>query len=268
MIKGIDVSHYQGNVDYNKVKSDGVKFVFIKATQNANVVDSMFKTNATNALKAGFEVGVGAYHFANFTSKSDALAEAKFFVETVKPFKFTLPLVLDLESNPNKLSFNDLGDCADTFINYVEKAVNCEVMLYTGDSFSSTFRLPKRKLWIAKYSDTQPSSNWSIWQNSEKGKVDGIAGNVDLNQMKDGVFVKKVAPKPIVKQAVKPKVVAKPVAKNPIPNKIKDSTYTVKSGDILSSISIRAKVPMDKLIKLNNIKDKDLIKVGQVLKLK
>jgi lysozyme len=90
-IKGIDVSWHNGNIDWAKVKADGVNFVFIKATQGTGYSQvDYFSNNAPKA--AGFGLNVGAYHYATFSNIPEALAEAKYFLSVVKDYKLTYPL--------------------------------------------------------------------------------------------------------------------------------------------------------------------------------
>jgi len=93
--KGIDVSHWQGDIDWKKVKGDGIDFAFVKATDGNNWIDPNLKANASGANAAGLTVGV--YHFARFGTVDEAKKEADFFYKTVKNLPINLPLVLDIE---------------------------------------------------------------------------------------------------------------------------------------------------------------------------
>ncbi|NMF01449.1 glycoside hydrolase family 25 protein [Aneurinibacillus aneurinilyticus] len=175
-IKGIDISHWDGVVDWKKVAADGVKFVFLKASEGTSFVDKTFKTNASNALANG--IRVGAYHYAKFGNVTEAKAEAQHFLH-----KITYPLVLDLEENKKKASKAVLTDAAVVFLDAIEKAGYFAV-IYAGKSFLET-QLDEKRLnpydkWIACYNSFLGRSA-DIWQHTDKGKVSGISGNVDMN---------------------------------------------------------------------------------------
>ncbi|MCP1357402.1 glycoside hydrolase family 25 protein [Aneurinibacillus migulanus] len=180
-IKGIDVSHWNGVVDWKKVAADGVKFVFLKASEGTTYVDRTFKTNAVNARANG--IHVGAYHYAKFGSVTEAKAEAQHFLRTVSVVKLTYPLVLDLEENKKKASKAVLTDAAIAFLDAIEKA-GYFAMIYAGKYFFETQldekRLKPYALWIARYNSFL-GRDAGVWQYTETGRVSGISGNVDMN---------------------------------------------------------------------------------------
>ena len=97
-VKGIDVSHWQGVINWDEVAKAGMKFVFIKATEGTNYSKlSYFKENAPKALAAGLKVG--AYHYAKFATVAEAKAEAAYFLDSISSFALNYPAVLDLEEN-------------------------------------------------------------------------------------------------------------------------------------------------------------------------
>lgn len=181
-IKGIDVYQGDGPIDWAKVKADGVKFAFIKATEGTNYkyVD-YFRNQAPRALGNGIDVG--AYHYAKFSTVPEAICEAKYFVSVIKDFKLTYPAVLDLEENKQGVCKKQLTDAAIAFLEYLENA-GYFAMLYTYDSFLDDqlegCRLTSYAMWIARYGK-QPKNHTDIWQWSETGKVNGITGDVDMN---------------------------------------------------------------------------------------
>lgn len=180
-IKGIDVSHWNGTVDWKKVTADGVKFVFLKASEGTSFVDKTFKTNAVNARANG--IHVGAYHYAKFGSVAEAKAEVQHFLKTVAGVNLTYPLVLDLEENKKKASKSVLTDAAIAFLDAIEKA-GYFAMIYAGKHFFETAldekRLKPYALWIARYNSFL-GRDAGIWQYTETGRVNGISGNVDMN---------------------------------------------------------------------------------------
>lgn len=180
-IKGIDVSHWQGNIDWKKVKADGIKFVFVKATEGTTFVDGKFYENVAGANAAGLKVG--AYHYAKFGSSKEAKAEAGHFLKAVSQVKLTYPLVLDLEENRKGASKATMTNAAIAFLEEIENA-GYFAMLYTGKNFLETHLLENKltpyALWIARYHHELGRSA-DVWQYTSEGKVDGIRGFVDLN---------------------------------------------------------------------------------------
>ncbi|APB75643.1 GH25 family lysozyme [Paenibacillus polymyxa] len=190
--QGIDVSRYQGKIDWKAVKADGISFAFIKASQGQRYVDPTFITNAKEAKKAG--VLLGAYHFLDATSVEAAKAEARHFAEVLEQVggrkSLDLPLVMDYENNPGNLSKTLISAVALSFLLELERLTGRKAIIYTGNAFAANFNasLGGYPLWIARYSETHVPSDtvtwkrWDIWQYSDSGKVKGIAGNVDLNE--------------------------------------------------------------------------------------
>lgn len=188
-IKGIDVSHHNGSINWSKVKNAGIQFVYVKATEGVSYVDPTFIQNAKGAIAVGLPVG--AYHFAH--PQNDPIAEAKNFVSQLEKIKYSLLPVIDLETAPAGMTEAQLVQWARKFVNYVKSERNCDVMLYTGIWFINKYNgltgLEDLLLWAAIYKNSCPDAGgwkrWTIWQFTESGKVDGIAGNVDLNIAED-----------------------------------------------------------------------------------
>lgn len=190
--QGIDVSRYQGNVDWAKVKASGITFVFIKATEGQTYTDPNLETNVKGALTAGLLVGT--YHFLRATSADIARAEATHYAKTLDAVggasALQLPPVMDYENNPGNLSKAQINVVAKTFLTELERLTGRKPIIYTGNSFAGNFDtgLSGYDLWIARYSnskvpDDQPAwKSWTIWQFSDSGKVPGIGGAVDLNE--------------------------------------------------------------------------------------
>jgi lysozyme len=194
-IKGIDVSHYQGTIDWAKVKADGVKFTFIKATQGTNYskVD-YFRNQAPKALGTGLQVG--AYHYGTFSNVPEAITEARYFLSVIKDYKLTYPLVLDLEENKDGASKKQLTDAAIAFLDVLKNA-KYSAMLYTSKGFLDS-QLDESRIhypfWIARYYK-ELGRKADIWQYSDKGKINGISGNVDMNWAYRDFSPKPTAPK-------------------------------------------------------------------------
>ncbi|MDQ0090196.1 lysozyme [Paenibacillus anaericanus] len=204
--QGIDVSHWQGQIDWQKVAATGISFVFIKATQNR--MDKQFLENVKGAKAAGLLVG--AYHYMDdsVTTVDQAKSSAQVFYTAIQAAGgtrvFDLPPVMDYESNKSNLNKATITLVAKTFLEEIYRLTGVKPMLYTYPSFISNFSgLNSYPLWIARYSATQIPvdasgwSRWTFWQYSDGSvggvlpngtrKVDGINGTVDLNEF-DGTL--------------------------------------------------------------------------------
>lgn len=256
----IDVSHWQGKIDWKKVKNDGVKGVYIKATEGSRngsaYVDAEMVRNYTGAKAQGLEVGF--YHYAKFIDVPDAIEEAKWFVNHIQGLDFTLPPMLDLEENKCK---NDtvMNQGAKAFLSYVEQNLG-SAGLYSFGAFFET-HVDKKLLndyayWHARYNDKPVNvklENIFMWQYTDKGKVNGISGFVDRNKA-GGKFFTVNKKKTTTKKKTNP-VVEKPPSKKP---------YKIQFGDSLSLIAKKNKTTIKKLLQMNpSIKDKDKIFSGQ-----
>jgi lysozyme len=188
-VHGIDVSKHQGNIDWNRVslmKNNGtrISFAFIKATEGITRQDHKFEKNWREALKNG-QIR-GAYHF--YYPSRDAVKQADNFIKKVILKPGDLPPVADIEVSNGKPSA-EIREGLQTFLNKLEKHYGVKPIIYTNINFYNTHLLgkfDKYPLWIAGYFDHDRFYNefetpWVFWQHSEKGKVDGIKGNVDFN---------------------------------------------------------------------------------------
>ncbi|AGB04467.1 lysozyme M1 (1,4-beta-N-acetylmuramidase) [Aciduliprofundum sp. MAR08-339] len=214
-VYGVDVSHWQGEVNWQEVYNDGYRFAFVKATQGTSYVDSEFTTNMKNGHAAGLYMG--AYHFAepNTPIESDADQEADHFVNTISPYLkdgYLVP-VLDLEDNSNDLTWTQLTDWANAFCSRVYNETGIRPLIYTSSSWAENLAqsITQWDLWIAEYTgDTSEEPNtgvwpsWSFWQYTDSGSVNGISGNVDedifngnLETLEDEYVIHQVSPQPL-----------------------------------------------------------------------
>ncbi|MFP2903804.1 glycoside hydrolase family 25 protein [Pyxidicoccus sp. 3LFB2] len=182
--QGIDVSRYQKEVDWARVKKAGIHFAFIKATEGRTYVDPLFARNWQAAGAHGLLRG--AYHF--FRALAHPLEQAKHFVQTVARGPGDLPLVLDVESNDG-LPPASLQLTVRTCLEAIEDRAGVKPILYTYPGFweqQMTDDFGEWPLWIAHYGVQQPRiprgwKAWTFWQRSAKGRVDGVEGDVDTN---------------------------------------------------------------------------------------
>lgn len=195
-LKGIDVSHWDGQVDYAKVKASGYKVVYIKASEGTRNVDPMLEAHYKGAKAAGLHVGF--YHFMSPVDEQDARKQAEHFVETIKGKSYTCRLALDLEVNKKQLSKEQITSLAIVFLNRVKELTGKGTVVYTYTSFvkeNLTERLKDYRLWIAQYGVNWPDDNgiWDSWigfQSTEHGKVPGINGECDLNEFTEDIILK------------------------------------------------------------------------------
>ncbi len=178
MLKGLDVSHYQGKVNWAKLKLDGVEFAFIKATEGLAIVDSMFHDNWVMSEDA--KIPRGAYHF--FRPNSDPYGQANVFLKTLEEqlgFKSDLPAVLDFEISGTALSHSAQIQNAINWLEVVESSTKKTPILYTNPSLMQEFGYPeafaKYPLWISHYGVSTPHvpkqwSTWTFWQSSARAE--------------------------------------------------------------------------------------------------
>ena len=183
-LAGIDVSHWQGTVDWDRVAGGGVAFVFIKATEGGDYTDPRFAENWAGAARAG--IARGAYHF--YRPQTEAAAQAQHFLRTVQLRAGDLPPVLDVEVTDGR-SAEAISAGVRTWLETVERATGRRPIVYTRASFWTAQMgggFGAYPLWVAHYGAAQPGipagwSGWTFWQHSDAGRVVGISGGVDLN---------------------------------------------------------------------------------------
>lgn len=186
--KGIDISHYNGNINFAKVKAAGIQVVYIKATEGTTYVDNYLSTNYNGAKSAGLKTGF--YHFLVGTSSPET--QARSFYNNIKDKQSDLKPILDVE-----ISDFNVMDYTLRFIAEFNKLSDMEIGIYTYSSFIPNLdnRLASYSLWEANYyksTDNLPTNK--IWpsraghQYTDKGVIDGINGDVDLNEFTQDIF--------------------------------------------------------------------------------
>lgn len=189
---GIDVSHWQGNINFQKVKEAGVEFVYIRIGRGNGigkefVLDSKFKQNIEGFNKVGIPVGLYFYTYA--ANKKDAIKEAKWIVENIKDYKVDLEIAFDWENwsffKDFKLSFYELTETAKAFNKELKKH-NYQGMLYSSKNYLENMWFEVDfPVWLAHYTkETNYQGKYKVWQICDNGIVDGIPDNqVDINVM-------------------------------------------------------------------------------------
>ncbi|MBQ8131796.1 MAG: hypothetical protein IJ193_04835, partial [Bacilli bacterium] len=188
---GLDLSYWQGNIDFKKLKKNGVEFLFIRVgSENKEgefFVDKKFEEYMKGAKENNIPVGIYYYSYAD--SKSKAKKEAKWVIRQIKKYDVDLPVVFDWENwnhyRDYNLSFHSLTEVADTFLETIENA-GYDGMLYSSKYYLENIWYPmKYQKWLAHYTtQTDYQGKYKVWQICSNGKIDGIPDNlVDIDIM-------------------------------------------------------------------------------------
>ena len=260
--QGIDVSNWQGYINYEEVRNDGIQIVYIKASQGTNIKDAYFNINYENAKANGLSVGF--YHYLTATSTEQAIEEANFFVSVISGKTPDCKLVLDYETFGG-VGRAEINNIARTFMERVEELTNKEVILYSDLSNAintfDTNLANDYELWIAYYEDRNNLINietsWNTYigiQYTDRGIVNGINGNVDRDLYTEEIFLDETSE--IINNT-----------ENTIPANTESIEYTIQSGDTLSAIARRYGTTVQELVNINNIQNPDLIYPGEKLRI-
>ena len=187
-IHGIDISHYQGKIDWEQLKNAMIKgcpvrFVIIKSTEGSSRLDENFRENFNQARDFGFIRGV--YHF--WSNKSTAREQAYYFLDQVHLTDGDLPPVLDIEHKPADKSVEDFQRDVLIWLHIVEDKYHAKPIIYTYYKFKEQYLsapvFDDYPYWIAHYyvDKVQYKGKWKFWQHTDVGKLPGIKGYVDFN---------------------------------------------------------------------------------------
>lgn len=203
ILHGIDVSHYQAEIDWKKVKEQGVYFAFVKASEGRSLHDPRYCTN-WDALKEQ-RIKRGAYHF--FRPTIPAEVQVQNFSDIVEMEYGDLPPVLDVEVLDG-VSKVELINGVREWIYTIEIKYGVKPIIYTNLKFYNKYlagHFPEYPLWIARYNTKEPTlacgRDWHFWQYGNKGKIEGISGEVDFNVFHGTTYELEalcLAPKPII----------------------------------------------------------------------
>ena len=182
----MDVSHHQGEIDWERVRRDRIEFAYLKATEGSTFTDPRFASYASAADRAGLRVG--GYHY--FTLCSPGVPQAEHFVRVLGAAGArSLPPAVDLEI---------LGNCSDppprddllrevrAFIEVVERRTGQRIVVYAYPEFESRYRIAtvlERRQWVRRIGSAPPTRDWWIWQRDDRASIDGISAPADLNVM-------------------------------------------------------------------------------------
>lgn len=190
---GIDVSSYQGIINWAKVKAAGIKFAILRSTTKGGELDSQFENNYNGCIENG--IPISAYHFSYSLTTSQAVSDAENLINKLGGRK--MPIYLDLEwEQQAALGRQEVTDIAKAFITTMKNA-EYEVHIYSNKNWYNNYFYPEQlkslgcKFWIAQYGHNtgeydeswKPNIGEYIWQYTSKGSVKGIEGNVDMDMM-------------------------------------------------------------------------------------
>ncbi len=183
-IVGIDISKYQGDVDFKQLKASGITYVFIRASEGNTYQDPEFKSHFAKAKAAGLTVS--AYHFYETNDAPNSQLEN--FTQLVKLSVGDLPPVVDIE-RLHQQDDTRLSENLQVYLNGLERHYGVKPIIYTGLNFANQHvtRFSQYPLWLAEYGRTQPTlpsgwSQWTFWQWSQSHALKGIDGKVDADK--------------------------------------------------------------------------------------
>lgn len=259
--EGIDVSSYQGEIDFKKVKDAGIEIVYIKATEGTYYTDPYLESNYKKAKENGIKVGF--YHYVTARTEAQAKREAQYFVSKISGKNPDCKLAMDFEvfGNLNKAEINRVGL---TFIQEVERLSGKQAILYSNAYTASNIwsgENTKYPLWVADYGVERPTNSgtwdsWAGWQYTDRGEIPGINTYVDRNKFTKEVFLDDT-------EVVPP--IEKPDKEETEPTPEKTQRITIKWGDTLSALALKYNTTVSQLVKLNNISNPNLIYAGETL---
>ena len=246
---GVDVSEWQGDIDFDAVRRSGVDIVYIRAGEGSNYTDAYLNQHYDGARAAGLKIGF--YHYVTASNTEEARQQAEFFYSLIRDKAIDCRPAMDFESFPG-LDRAEINAIGMAFMETLYGLLGYAPALYsdtynTANVWDSSFTA--YPLWVAEYGPGSPSNTgyWDTWdgfQYSDIGSVPGIRGAVDLDYFKDSILAPDSAPP------------------SPAPSVF---PYTVRPGDTLWAISRRFGTTVAELVNLNRIADPNLIYPGQVL---
>lgn len=306
MVKGIDVSTWQGTIDWDKVKKAGIDFAIIRCGWGTTGVDNQFHRNMKEARRVGIKVGVYLYSYAH--GVAEAQAEAKHCLDLVREYgKLDMPIYYDEEES---YQYSRAKELAIAFCTVIENAGYWAGVYSSSSKWQGPLKgMDRYTKWVANWgNNSRPAHNagkpnvsgCDLHQYSSVGNVSGISGDVDMNELYRTSLFDEIAGKSSDKPAPKPKKTNAQVAVEVWEGKwgtgderkkrlteagydydaIQDivnqtepegsgydgRTYVVQEGDTLTAIARKYNTTVAKLKKKNSIPNANLIYVGQVIR--
>lgn len=184
IIRGVDVSRWQKEIDWSLVKDANVSFAFVKATQGDFRLDPYFARNWEETKRMGIKRG--AYHY--FKPEDPVEGQIELFISTVTLEPGDLPPVLDIEVSDPRVSAQELRQRIRTWLEAITEYYGVKPIIYTSQNYYRRWLqgyFPEYHFWIARYSEIQPETHhtdsWKFWQFTDSGSISGINSAVDMN---------------------------------------------------------------------------------------
>ncbi len=256
--EGIDVSEFQGDINFKEVKSEGIEVVYIRSSAGNSYVDANFERNYREAKANNLKIGV--YHYVTARTVEEAHEQAVFFAHVLAGKEIDCLLAMDFERFPG-LNREEINAISKEFLETVERLTNKKTIVYS-DVYNAkeTFLrdiYENYPLWLAEYGVERPEvanpRDYLGWQYTDRGRVKGIRGDVDRDIFKEGILLddKMEIKEPDLRDEEKKKIVY----------------YRIQRGDTLTNIAREYGVTVSDLIKWNDIKRPNLIFPDRVLKI-
>lgn len=194
-IHGIDVSRWEGKIDFERVRKSGIRIVYIKATQGTDYVDPDFERNYRDAHKEG--LAIGFYHYVTARSIDEAREEARFFASHIRDKVQHVKPAMDFEVFGN-LTTTEIREISQQFLATLEEETKHKPVIYSDSANASGHfaddRFRQYPLWIAEYGVSRPNMEnpwhrWSGWQYTDRGSVRGISGSVDRDYFRRDILI-------------------------------------------------------------------------------
>jgi len=196
---GLDISKWQGDIDFNKLLENNVEFVMLRVgyqkdfNSDTNIIDPYFYNNIKKLNELDIPVGVYFYSYA--TTTKEAHEQALWVLNKIKDYNISLPIVFDFESwdkfSTLKLSLHDINEISKTFLSTI-KVNGYDAMNYSSKFYlENIWNINEYPVWLANYtSKTEYTGDYVMWQLCNNGKIDGINGNVDIDVLYDLNIIK------------------------------------------------------------------------------
>lgn len=260
---GIDISSYQGTVDFTELASNGCEAVYIRAGEGESFVDPKFKENYEGASRENLDFGF--YYYVTATSIEDAETQATTFANLIADTNYSLRPAMDFESF-DSLTTDEINEIGLAFLAKLEDLTNVTPAIYS-DAYNVehywSADFSQYPLWVAEYKNLDnPSTyilsnnnvwtDWSGYQYSDTYTISGVTGDVDGDVFKESLFLTNESTAD---------------TEDTSSGTTQSETCTIQKGDTLWSISQTYEISISKLVALNNISNPNLIYIGEILKI-
>lgn len=251
LLEGIDVSVWQGEVDFSAVSRDGIEVVYIRAGYGEQE-DSFFRTHYEQAHAAGLHIGF--YHYLTAETEDEAIRQARLFAERIHGLDYDCRPAMDYEAFRG-LSAAQVNAVAHTFLQTLESLTGQTPLVYS-DAYAANeifdASVARYPLWVADYGPEEPAvdTHWTSWagfQYTDAGRVAGVEGAVDRDRFTTRVLVDRCPA--------------------PTPQPPQNTTYTVRPGDTLWGIAHRFGSTVKAIAEENQLANPGLIYPGQILRI-